>query len=52
MASKTRVTDRIRRRKQPKKGRARKRILRKNGSTPSYTALFGDAKAAKKSKKA
>jgi len=42
MASKTRVTDRIRRRKQPKKGRDRKRRIRRAGSTPSKAELFGD----------
>jgi hypothetical protein len=42
MASKTQVTERIRRRKQPRKGVERKRQIRKNGSTPSYAKLFGD----------
>jgi len=42
MASKTQVTRRIRRRKEPRKGRARKRILRRQGSTPSKAKLFGD----------
>lgn len=42
MASKTQVTERIRRRKQPRKGVARKRKIRAKGSTPSYAALFGD----------
>ncbi len=44
MASKTQVTERIRRRKQPRKGRPRKRALRREGSTPSKAKLFGDAK--------
>ncbi len=42
MASKTQVTERIRRRKAARKGKARKRILRREGSTPSQAALFGD----------
>jgi hypothetical protein len=42
MASKTQVTERIRRRKQPRKGRPRKRLIRAKGSTPSKAALFGD----------
>ena len=43
MASKTRVTKRVRRRKEAKVGKARKRILRREGSTPSQAVLFGDA---------
>ena len=43
MASKTRVTRRIRRRKEARKGRDRKRVIRKNGSTRSQAELFGDA---------
>ncbi len=42
MASKTRVTDRIRRRKQARKGLARKRRIAKRGSTRSPAELFGD----------
>ena len=42
MASKTRVTERIRRRKVARKGTARKRVLRREGSTPSRAKLFGD----------
>jgi hypothetical protein len=44
MASKTRVTSRIRRRKVAKKGQSRKRVLRRDGSTQSQAALFGDTK--------
>jgi hypothetical protein len=42
MASKTRVTERVRRRKTATRGKPRKRILRRDGSTPSKAKLFGD----------
>ncbi len=42
MASKTQVTRRIRRRKEARKGQGRKRVLRRDGSTPSKAELFGD----------
>ncbi len=42
MASKTQVTERIRRSKRPRKGVERKRKIRAAGSTPSYAKLFGD----------
>lgn len=42
MASKTQVTERIRRKKVARKGRERKRILRRDGSTKSAARLFGD----------
>ncbi len=42
MASKTQVTERIRRRKAAHKGKARKRVQRREGSTPSQAVLFGD----------
>lgn len=44
MASKTQVTERIRRRKKPKQGKARKKAIARKGSTPSKAALFGDKK--------
>jgi hypothetical protein len=42
MASKTAVTEHRRKRKIHKMGRARKRIERRDGSTPSRAKLFGD----------
>jgi hypothetical protein len=42
MASKTQVTERRRRRKLGGQGKARKRVLRRDGSTPSKAELFGD----------
>lgn len=42
MASKTRVTDRIRRRKVARKGKVRKRKIEREGSTRSHSELFGD----------
>lgn len=44
MASKTQITRHRRKRKEHKKGKARKRILRREGSTPSAAKLFGDVK--------
>lgn len=42
MASKTKVTERRRRRKVATQGKTRKRVLRREGSTPSKAKLFGD----------
>lgn len=42
MASKTQVTERRRRRKLGGQGTARKRILRRDGTTQSQAKLFGD----------
>lgn len=43
MASKTQVTEKIRRRKAARVGKARKREMnRAGGTTPSYSELFGD----------
>lgn len=42
MASKTQVTEHRRKRKIHKQGVARKRKLRREGSTASYAELFGD----------
>jgi hypothetical protein len=42
MASKTAVTEHRRKRKNHSKGKARKRIQRRDGSTPSKAKLFGD----------
>jgi hypothetical protein len=44
MASKTQKTEHKRKRKNHSKGKARKRKLRREGSTPSKAALFGDKK--------
>ena len=42
MASPTKKTRKIRRRKEAKKGRKRKAALRSNGTTKSAAELFGD----------
>lgn len=42
MASKTQVTEHRRKRKEHSKGKARKRKLRREGTTPSKSKLFGD----------
>lgn len=42
MASKTQVTEKVRRRKRASVGKTRKRALRREGSTPSKSKLFGD----------
>lgn len=42
MASKTAITEHRRKRKIHKQGKARKRIVRREGSTPSKAKLFGD----------
>ena len=42
MASKTMATENKRKKKKTKEGRARKRLLRARGSTPSNKVLFGD----------
>jgi hypothetical protein len=44
MASKTQKTEHRRKRKEHKKGRARKRVNNREGSTPSMAKLFGDSK--------
>jgi hypothetical protein len=42
MASKTRVTETVRRKKNASRGKARKRQVRRDGTTPSKAKLFGD----------
>lgn len=42
MGSKTKATKLKRKKRKSKEGRARKRVLRNKGSTPSNKQLFGD----------
>lgn len=42
MASKTAITEHRRKRKIHKQGKARKRAMQRQGSTPSKAKLFGD----------
>jgi hypothetical protein len=42
MASKTMATRNKRKKRKTKEGKARKRVLRSKGSTPSNKVLFGD----------
>lgn len=42
MASKTSITEKVRKQKRAGKGKERKRVLRSKGSTPTKSKLFGD----------